>query len=355
MKLSPVQLIALLIALTATMASCRDELCTNHFPSLDVALTWEHEWERDYGMKYSDTWDPVILGISYDDLRPGKPEWINMVCFSADGTRTESFLKDDNSSVVIDPAEGQSILFYNGDTEYIMFEDMTSLSDAKATPTSRTRATATYIMEQHPEASTTNPPDILYAAFVENIPLVANHQAFHLPVNLQPLVFTYVIRYEFEHGLEHVLQARGALGGMAKSVYLRDGHTSSDATIILYDCDVKPFGCEAHVNSFGIPGFPNEYYGRTPSDRPYTLNLEVLLANGKVLEFNFDIADQLAAQPKGGVITVRGIRLEDDQTGPAGSESGFDVDLSGWGNVNIYFPIDPDKDAEKDGGKKAAS
>lgn len=348
MKLSRTQLTALIIAVMAMMTSCRDELCYNHFASLALTLDWEHEWERDYGMAHSKSWDEELHGYSYDALRPGKPEWVNLVRFMPDGNRTEDYLQEEKGDIRIDQVEGQSLLLYNGDTEYIVIEDIASLNDARATPTTRTRSTITYMTEQHPGVSTTNPPDVLYSTFIENIPLVGTHEAVQYAVRLQPLVFTYVVRYEFEYGLEHVRQARGALGGMAKSVYLKDGRTSDEATIILYDCEVNSYGCEAQVRSFGIPGFPDEYYGRAAgerSERPYTLNLEVLLKNGKTVEFNFDIADQLAKQPKGGVIRVKGLRIEDNQSDPNESEGGFDVDLSGWGNVEVDLPpIDINKD-----------
>lgn len=198
-------------------------------------------------------------------------------------------------------------------------------------------------MERHPGARSANPPDVLYSAFVESVPTLAPHENKQFPIKMQPLVYTYVIRYEFEYGIEHVHLARGALGGMAESVYLRDGKTSDESIIVLYDCDVKDYGCEAHVRSFGVPGFPDEYYGRNlrAAERPYTLNLEVLLTNGTTLEFNYDIADQLAKQPRGGVITIKGIRIEDEQNSDPITSGAFDVDLSGWGQVDVDLPLPP--------------
>ena len=345
MKLSRILLSALLMTLMSeNLTSCRDELCYNHYPSLDVTLSWEHEWERDYGADLSTAWDASYYGYDYDALRPGKPEWVNFVRFSGDGRRHETYLTDDKGQIVIDHEEGQSLLLYNGDTEYIVLEDMASLSEARATPTTRTRSSISYVMNQHPGLSTTNPPDILYSAYVENLPLVESHEARPLPIKMQPLVFTYVIRYNFEYGQQHIRQARGALGGMAESVYLRDSRTSDEATIILYDCEVTENGCEARVRSFGVPGFPDEYYGRgatKASDRPYTLNLEVLLTNGKVVEFNFDVADQIIRQPKGGVIEVKGLRVEDEDNEPQESTGGFNVDLSGWSDIDVDLPVGP--------------
>lgn len=341
MKLSKIFFIAVVMAVMSELTSCRDELCYDHYPSLSLGLAWEHEWERDYGMNHAANWDAAKHGFEYDDIRPESPEWVNMVINKPDGTTNEKFLKPEGGKISVDLGEGQSYLLYNGDTEYIMLSDVASLTDARASASSRSRSGMTYINEHHPDVRSTNPPDVLYAAYVENVPTFNIHDHHSIDVKMQPLVYTYVIRYEFEYGLEDVSLARGALGGMAESVYLRDGRTSDNSSIILYDCDVKDYGCEAHVRTFGIPGFPDEYYGRAESetpDRPYSLNLEVLLKNGVTVEFNFDIADQLKKQPRGGVITVTGLHI-DPQIGQ--SESGFNVEVTDWPEHDVIdLPVE---------------
>lgn len=342
MKLSRIQLIALMMIVMSAMMSCRDELCYNHFPSLGVSLSWEYEWERDYGMNHSANWDAAFHGFGYDDLRPGKPEWVNIIRFCTDGTRYEHYVDNDGEDIMIDEGEGQSLLLYNGDTEYIILSDIASPPAARASATGRSRTSLSYVTEVFPTARTTNPPDLLYSAYVTDVPAVRKHEKKLLPVKMQPLVYTYVIRYEFDYGNEHIALARGALGGMAESVYLLDGRSSDESAIVLFDCDLRDYGCEAHVRSFGVPGFPDEYYGRIKADippRPYTLNLEVRLKNGKFLEFNYDISDQITNQPRGGVITVSGLRIDD---GDSFSDSGFNVEIDGWGDrVDIDLPVQP--------------
>lgn len=340
MKLSRIQFIALMTVVMSALTSCRDALCYDHYPTLALGLAWEHEWERDYGMNHTATWDADLHGFGYDDIRPTRPEWVNMVITKPDGTTGEKYLDPEGGQIKVDLTDGQSYLLYNGDTEYIMLSNVASFPDATASATSRSRSGMTYMTEQHPDVRSTNSPDVLYATYVEKAPSFNIHDHLSLNLTMKPLVYTYVIRYEFEYGLEHVLQARGALGGMAESVYLRDGRTSEESSIILYDCDVKSYGCEAHVRSFGTPGFPDEYYGRAESDipdRPYTLNLEVLLKNGNTIEFNYDIADQMKKQPRGGVIRISGVRIE-DQIGD--SDSGFNVEIVDWPNHDIIdLPI----------------
>lgn len=333
----------MLVMLPMILASCRQELCYDHYPTIDINFSWEHEWERDYGQHHLNGWDKDYYGCEYDEMRPGIPEWINMVSYYDNGRRTDGFVSPDGRRFIVEPGESRSILLYNGDTEYIILSDVASLTDARATATSRSRAGSSLAVmyDTYRNARTTNPPDILYSAFVDNVPGLSNHELKEMAIKMQPLVYTYHITYEFEYGIQHVALARGAIGGMAESVYLRTGVTSEQTSIILFDCDVCSDCCRSLVRSFGVPGFPDVYYGRTETttpDRPCTLNLELKLRNGKTLEFNYDISDQIKTQPRGGVIKVSGIRVEDEENQ---SGSGFDVDVSGWddNSETIDLPI----------------
>lgn len=334
-------IVVLLLALMLSTACQRTELCYDHYPTLEFNLAWEHEWERDYGMNHASNWDVKLHGFEYDELRPERPEWVNVVVNRADGTSTEKYISPEGGKFNVDLGKGQSYLLYNGDTEYIMLSDVASLTDARASATGRSRAGLTYINEHHPGVKSTNPPDLLYAAYIEDGPDFKVHDHHSIDVKMQPLVYTYIIRYEFEYGLEHISLARGAIAGMAESVFLRTGKTSDTSSIILYDCEIKSYGCEARVQTFGIPGFPDEYYGRSDSDTPereYSLNLEILLKNGKTAEFNYDITDQIKKQPRGGVIRLTGLRIE-DQIGS--TDSGFNVDVTDWPEHDIIdLPIE---------------
>lgn len=332
--------IAVALILLPMLAACRKDICYDHYPTMDVSFTWEREWERDYGLYHLDGWDHEYFGSHYDGLRPEIPEWVTLVSYFNDGTYRESYIEPEGGRMMMDTRETNSMLLYNGDTEYIILSDMASQYEARASATQRSRSTISYVAERHPGARTTNPPDKLFSAYVSNVPQIANHELKAFPVKMQPLVYTYMISYEFEYGLQHVALARGALGGMAESVYLRDGRTSEQTAIILFDCDIADGKCITQVRSFGIPGFPDEYYGRTdtdPSGRTYTLNLEVMLKNGKLHEFNYDVTDQMAKQPRGGVLKISGLRIEDAENL---EDSGFSVDVEDWGShKDIDLPV----------------
>ena len=114
---------ALIIA--ASTSSCRKDLCYNHFPEAGVTLSYENEWERDYGMGWLSGWDADLYGSTYDNLRPGNPEGVTMVAYHPDGI-TEFYMSTAGGNVSFG-ASVHSLLFYNNDTQYIILNDMASL------------------------------------------------------------------------------------------------------------------------------------------------------------------------------------------------------------------------------------
>lgn len=155
---------------------------------------------------------------------------------------------------------------------------------------------------------------------------------------MHPLVFKYLVRYEFSKGLEYVGLVRGALSGMAAAVYMHSGQTSKEAATLLYDCTLKEWGAQAIIRTFGVPDWPNALYQPTRGQRSYALNLEVRLKNGKIKNFDFDVTDQIEKQPQGGVIIVKGLEISDEDGWQGGS--GFDVKIDGWGEFkDIVIPL----------------
>lgn len=331
-----VKTISCILLAAAALTSCRQELCYDHFRRSQVALDYEKEWERDYGENHAANWDEAACAGTYDSHRPGEPESVNMTVYPVDGSQPALHFLDARGGEVNLGEGPYDILFYNNDTEYIVINDAASLPEATATTTTRSRAT---LLELHRGERTVSPPDILYGAYTAQVPPSGIHETTPMPVTMRPLVYTYIIRYEFEEGLQFVKLARGALAGMAEKVYLRDGSTSTEAATILYDCEVTSWGVIAKVKSFGVPGFPGEHYGRDggavvdPSLR-FTLNLETMLPNGKIKTFEYDVTSQMRRQPRGGVITVSGLYIIDEESQV---DSGFEVDVDDWGE---YEDID---------------
>lgn len=320
-----------------TTACDHKELCFDHPEhalryDTQVTIDYNLQWEIPYNnlTDWNATWSDDGFGMTYASLRPGIPEGVRVAMYAKEPPRLVDNIPPTGGIIRMRPGLN-SLIFYNNDTEYIVFDDMDNFASAKATTRARSRST----YRGNPFASdfgsraeaTVAPPDQLFGHYIDDYEQKKVVEPQELHITMQPLVFTYLIRYEFESGIEYVGIARGALSGMAQSVSLSTGHTSEESATLLYDCEVKPWGVQAIVKSFGVPDFPNPDYSRAPGE--YGLNLEVRLRNGKMFNFDFDITEQMARQPHGGVITVGGLKIS-DADGWEGGE-GFDVSVDGWG------------------------
>ncbi len=334
----------MIISALALLTSCvHKELCYHHRDHahkyhVEIIADYRYDWEEWYGgPKWEENWPEGYM--PYDDLRPGKPGGLRVVNYNlADSYNLHNISADGG---VVNLYEGpNNILLYNNDTEYIIFSRHKEGSKATTRATTRTRTRASYIGSKYtnPGEETMTPPDMLYANYISEYNPVKVVDPVPLEVTLQPLVYTYKVRYEFEKGLEYAAITRGALSGMARSVTMDTGETSVEAATLMYDCEITEYGARALVTTFGIPDFPNANYPTKTEDRKHGLNLEVLMRNGKTINFDFDVTDKVLAQPHGGVIVVSGIVIEDD-LGTSGS-GGFDVEVNDWGEYeDIVLPL----------------
>lgn len=331
-----------LAALAVLPTGCRKDLCYDHDEhnyavKVDAVASWEREWERSHAVDWESEWAGRGWDgwIAYDALRPDAADGIRCVVYKSDGIHSSNNLPPEGGRLPLSEEGAHALLFYNNDTEYIVFDNLTASAAATATTRTRTRGGFGGL---HADERTINPPDMLYGAYIDEYVASKDTEVKRLPVAMRPLTYTYAIRYEFDAGLEYVALARGALAGMAESVYLQDGHTGSETATILFDddaCRLTDFGVEARLQSFGVPDYPGDHYAKATNR--YTLNLEVRLSNGAYKTFEFDVTDQVAAQPRGGVIVVSGIVVSGEE---AGGGSGFDVDVDGWGAYeDIEMPL----------------
>lgn len=315
---------------------CRKDLCYDHDQhgtsvKVDAQFSWEQEWERPYDHNWKQEWKSEWKG-SYDELRPEVAGGVRLVTYQEAARFGEGNIPATGGRLPL-PEGMASLLFYNNDTEYIVFNDLTAVATASATTRTVSRGN---FQKPHASERTMNQPDMLYGNYEENYETERTLEPVKLPVRMKPLVYTYLIRYEFKKGLQYVALARGALAGMAESVYLKDGHTGDETATILFDCTKEDYGAEVRVNTFGVPNYPGDHYIR--AERRFTLNLEVKLYNGKFKNFEFDVTDQVVGQPRGGVIVVDGIEISDKE-GSEGSGA-FDPTVEGWGDfIDIPLPI----------------
>lgn len=335
--------IPLIASVLLGLSSCEHkDLCYHHEDHAlkyhaQVQATYELEWEKT--LRGEKDWEqewPTEFAMEYNKLRPTEPKGLRALVYNEGRNYDVNNLPTEGGILNMSVGE-HSILFYNNDTEYIVFDELQSSASAKAT--TRTRSRASYLGNAYSGSkneNTVTPPDMLFGNYVPSYTPIKQIAPELLPITMHPLVYTYLIRYEFNSGYEYVALARGALAGMAGSVYLFDGHTTDNAVTLLYDCTLEDFGPQAIVQSFGIPNYPNPDYTR--GNQKYALNLEVKLKNGKMKSFDFDVTDQVEKQPNGGVVVVRGIEIPDEEGQEGGS--GFDVDVEGWGDYqDVELPL----------------
>ncbi len=326
---------ALLLVLIITAACEHKELCydhESHIPRTQYAIKlnfdcqWEYnledhiDWKQEWHDKY---------GIDYDQIRPTEPAAVRVHIYDDTHKAETSRILTKKSSTIHFNDEGiYNILFYNSDTEYIVFSGMESFSNAFASTRGATSRSG--IMNQ---------PDMLFGAYFDSLLIEKKPVPDTINVTLKPLVFTYLLRFEAKEGAELIESASGILTGMAAGVNLGTGHTSKEDGNLSYQCSMKgDYGTQALIKSFGIPNYPYPQYttkGDGDEERKNDLMLEVKLTNGDVETYRFDVTEQLLKQPKGGVIVIEDLVIgEGSQVG----SGAFDIGVSGWNNI-IEVPL----------------
>ncbi len=329
------------VIIVSVLSSCtHKDLCLHHRDHahkyhINVIADYRLDWEEYYGGNdWKTNWPSDYR--PYDELRPSKPQGLRVIVNTdALGSNTHNIKADGG---VINVYEGYNdLLFYNNDTEYIVFSRTDQGVTTRATTRTRTRSTFSSSQYSYDDEETMTPPDILFANYYEDVKVDRSPVPDDMEVTLQPLVYTYKIRYEFKEGLEYVSLARGALSGMARSVLLSTGETSEERATLLFDCELTEYGAVAFVNSFGLPAFPNINYP-TRGDGKNAVTLELMLKSGKMLTLDYDISEQIENQPHGGVIVIKDIVVKrEDGIQNSGA---FDVDVNDWGPYeDVIMPL----------------
>lgn len=361
-----------LLAACGLSACQHKDLCMdhNHNANLMLEVNWYLEWNLEYFIDWETQWHPDWK-VDWSKIIPDEPEGVRLVAQSHDDARYRQVynLPSGGGAVELQPGR-YSTLLYNNDTEYIIFEDADLSSAITATTRSRTRSPYS---ENNPQEVTVNSPDYLFSSYDDDF-LIDEKQydavtgdviRIVVDVPMYPVVLSYIVRYEFTSGKEYVVEARGALSGMAGTVNLSTRRTLDDVVTVLYDeAEVSDYGVEAVVRSFGLCNFdpvPTDEYphghfyspdeidsrvGVSRQDRPRAdeetrniLTLELALRSGKVKTIETDVTDQVLQQPRGGVLIVKDIEVTPDE-GEGNNDSGFEVDVNDWGdNEQIDLPI----------------
>lgn len=317
--------------------------CSEEIPSTwhktDIEATYNTEWEVPITprMDWESHW-PDSIGIPYSALRPAIPSGLRMACYNSHDPVPYLINMPSQGGEIDVPGEILDVLFYNNDTEYIVFENVNHFSEVTATTRLKTRASYTgnsALGSEYEAEPTVSAPDMLFTTSMTDYRPADDSTT--IEVYLEPVVFSYAVHFTFKHGLEHVVLARGTLTGMAAGVNLYTRTTIHERATILYDCTLHNEGITAIVQSFGVPDYHVNDEHPDMTGR-YGITLEMLLDNGKTVTRDFDVSPQVAVQPSGGVIMVGDISITEDESKPPTGGGAFDVDVADWGdNEDIYI------------------
>ena len=345
-------IIAVLAVMTCATSCVHKDLCEDHRAHahryhIQIIADYRYDWEEHIYEEATD-WEyrwPDEFTLTYDELRPTKPSGLRVVNYNEAGTSNNLHnIKPDGGVITL--YEGlNDMLFYNNDTEYIIFSR--SGTDATTRATTRTLTRTEYKASEFAVEGerTVSPPDMLFANYVEDYLPEKVVEPTPFEITLQPLVYTYKIRFEFVDGIEYASSAVASLSGMAESVELNTGETSEESATILFDDlkivytnEAKDEGyIRAVVKSFGTPAFPHPNYP-TRTDVTHGLKLEVRLRNNTIWPADVDVTEQVQLQPHGGVIIVKDLEIkkEDAMQG----SGGFEPTVDEWGPTeDIPLPL----------------
>lgn len=183
---------ALYAATLLLLGGCRKDLCYDHpdhafSVQVNLTATWEQEWERSYQTDWQSVWNPA-WPQRYDDLRPDVPTGIRARIYTGGTAENEGNLSPEGGRLYMNEGT-HDLLFYNNDTEYIVFNDIAALASASATTRSLTRGAFEAL---HAGERTVNQPDMLYGAYIGSYEALPTQETVGLPVRLQPLTYTYL-------------------------------------------------------------------------------------------------------------------------------------------------------------------
>lgn len=332
---------------------------------IQLDLLWGLEWKTEW--QY--LWDESLYGsIGYTE-----PAGVRANVYTTDGAngRTKYTTRNFGSSggrVSLTTLSMYDMIFYNNDTEYILYSTDES-SYYYATTRSNTKAAYTRAYSHY------NQPDQLFGACISNLYVSEdpddysiefdreNNPIYVYKVNadLTPHTFIYLCQVMLLNNVdEKGYRVTGAEGitasGLAGGVDLFTRVTDSLNLVAITQEDVKPMLKErdlrlpdgssavgdifaARIMTWGLPGIDplEEVKSRRiiqPQDSIH-LGIGLKLRNGAVYPIEHNVTEQMKRRPAGGVITVvidAGAIPDSIIGAKPQAGGGFDASVDNWKN-----------------------
>lgn len=339
---------------------------------IHLDFLWGEHWKEE--LQYP--WDESLHGI----LGYTEPWGVRTVIYRLDEERyrTEYLTRNmgkEGGRVNLATKENYDMLFYNNDTEYILFStDGSTYYDA--TTRSNTKASYTRAFDGY------NQPDQLFGTLLSDIHVSDDPQdyvmeyaedgsvlyVYRIEATLRPYTFIYlyqiILLNNQDDGGARVTGAQGiTANGLSRGVSLFTRTTDTTAISITQN-DVKPIVSGRHLylpdgrdtigdifaarmQTWGLPGItPIEEVTRgtgvEPADSTY-VGVGLTLRSGYTYVMQKDVTEQMRSRPAGGVITLvidAAKEIPDTLIDKPASGDGFGATVNEWDNgINADFTI----------------
>lgn len=339
---------------------------------IHLDFLWGEHWKEE--LQYP--WDESLHGI----LGYTEPWGVRTVIYRLDEERyrTEYLTRNmgkEGGRVNLATKENYDMLFYNNDTEYILFStDGSTYYDA--TTRSNTKASYTRAFDGY------NQPDQLFGTLLSDIHVSDDPQdyvmeyaedgsvlyVYRIEATLRPYTFIYlyqiILLNNQDDGGARVTGAQGiTANGLSRGVSLFTRTTDTTAISITQN-DVKPIVSGRHLylpdgrdtigdifaarmQTWGLPGItPIEEVTRgtgvEPADSTY-VGVGLTLRSGYTYVMQKDVTEQMRSRPAGGVITLvidAAKEIPDTLIDKPASGDGFGATVNEWDNgINADLTI----------------
>lgn len=333
---------------------------------IQLDLLWGIDWKTEW--QY--LWDESLYGpIGYTE-----PAGVRANVYALNEAKERSKYTTRNfgsegGRVNLTTKQSYDMMFYNNDTEYILF----ATDDATyyyATTRSNTKASYTR------SYTTYNQPDQLFGTFLQDLYVTDDPEdytietdeegnyiyVYEVKAKLVPYTFIYLyqvmlLNNEDDKG-KRVTGARGiTASGLAGGVSLFDRITDSTSLVAVTQDEVMPVqedreltlpdGTQtvgdifaARMMTWGLPGI--DPLAKVKTRTPVTqvpdsvfLGVGLTLRNGAVYPIEYNITEQIKQRPAGGVITLTIDTSEIPDSiigGKPQAGGGFDASVDNWEN-----------------------
>lgn len=313
----------LIFILAYFSAACdHKELCI-HQPGDPYAAIPFYVIADQYEDTDPDTTDPL-------QLRP-LPTGFRMTEYIEQGTPYTDNLPTEGGQTYM--ADGdRPLLFYNNDTHSILIDGTDSYANATATTRTRTRGSyrgSPFARQGEPETLLSQ-PDWLWGTYRPAYNQQRDGDTLH--ITMHSLVHVYKVIVHCTEGIDDIQLARGAFYGLTTGVWLGTGTNRSETATLLFDFERPDQQGElaARLTTFGLPDYPHRDYTRAGDH--FALNIETKVTGGYLVSRDYDITDQVLAQPLGGYIHIYDYRITPDDLKPARESGAIQVTVEGWGD-----------------------